>query len=271
MHQKKGTGSGKPEFIISFTDDPSIIIVVECKSDISKHESKTREKYSDFAVDGVLLYSSYLAKEFDVIAIAVSGETKKKLKISHFLQTRGTSTANDFVGDELLKLENYLNNYKNSDLKLQKDFNDLMIYSKELNIQLHKLKIKESLRSLLISGVLLALKNAPFYASYEKYSKPEQLSANLITTITHELTEGNIQPTKIKGLKREYSFIQEHEAFLYDVNVLKNIIRDIEKNIHVFIKSRKFGDILGQFYIEFLRYANSDKGLGIVLTPPTYH
>jgi hypothetical protein len=27
-------------------------------------------------------------------------------------------------------------------------------------------------------------------------------------------------------------------------------------------------DTIGHFYVEFLRYANNDKGLGIVLTPP---
>ena len=32
--------------------------------------------------------------------------------------------------------------------------------------------------------------------------------------------------------------------------------------------SHSYFDTLGQFYIEFLRYANNDKGLGIVLTPP---
>ena len=33
------------------------------------------------------------------------------------------------------------------------------------------------------------------------------------------------------------------------------------------MKDYKFHDILGQFYSEFLRYANGDRGLGIVLTP----
>jgi len=49
---------------------------------------------------------------------------------------------------------------------------------------------------------------------------------------------------------------------------LKEIIDDIDENINDFIKTHKYFDVLGQLYIEFLRYANSDKGLGIVLTPP---
>jgi type I restriction-modification system DNA methylase subunit len=35
------------------------------------------------------------------------------------------------------------------------------------------------------------------------------------------------------------------------------------------MRTHKFYDTIGQFYVEFLRYANNDKGLGIVLTP--YH
>ncbi|MDI6757436.1 MAG: N-6 DNA methylase, partial [Endomicrobiia bacterium] len=41
-----------------------------------------------------------------------------------------------------------------------------------------------------------------------------------------------------------------------------------DDNINSFIKTHKYYDVLGRMYIEFLRYANSDKGLGIVLTPP---
>lgn len=60
---KQGDGVGKPEFIITFDEIPNLIIVIECKADVKKHESKTRSNYKDYAVDGVLLYSSYLSKE----------------------------------------------------------------------------------------------------------------------------------------------------------------------------------------------------------------
>ena len=50
--------------------------------------------------------------------------------------------------------------------------------------------------------------------------------------------------------------------------VLKELIDEIDENINQFIKTHEYFDVLGQLYIEFLRYANSDKGLGIVLTPP---
>ena len=61
---KKGSGPGLPEFIISSRPQSDFLIVVECKGDETKHISTEGNRYSEYAVDGVLLYASYLAKEF---------------------------------------------------------------------------------------------------------------------------------------------------------------------------------------------------------------
>jgi type I restriction enzyme M protein len=82
---KSGNGSGRPEFIISFTDKPDDLIIIECKASTTYHESKNRDKYKDYAVDGVLLYASYLKDNFTVTAIAVSGDNDKDKKISSFV------------------------------------------------------------------------------------------------------------------------------------------------------------------------------------------
>ncbi|HRI28775.1 MAG TPA: hypothetical protein PK715_12020, partial [Chitinophagales bacterium] len=79
---KKGIGKGRPEFIISFLHHPDLLVVIECKAEVNKHESSNKDKYADFAVDGALLYASFLSREFDVIAIAVSGEERQTLKVS---------------------------------------------------------------------------------------------------------------------------------------------------------------------------------------------
>ena len=84
---KSGKGQGYPEFIISFpTGNMNYIVVVECKPTRKQHESKNknRNKPKDFAVDGVLHYAKFLSKDFDVIAIAVSGDEINNLSISHF-------------------------------------------------------------------------------------------------------------------------------------------------------------------------------------------
>src|ERR1700728_2850575 len=77
---KSGSGAGKPEFIIHSQGVSDFIIIIECKASSTRHESDTRTKYCDYAVDGVLLYASFLSKEFDVLAIAVSGQKESDFR-----------------------------------------------------------------------------------------------------------------------------------------------------------------------------------------------
>ena len=263
---KSGDGKGYPDFIIQYKENPNLIIVIESKADILKHQSNTFDKFKDYAVDGVLLYSSFLSKEYDVLAIAVSGEDKNRLRVSHFLQLKNTKEAHPiFNEDKLLTLSDYENGYQSDERKFNQDFQELLKYSKTLNDKLHTLKVKESERSLLISGTLIALTDKAFCTSY-KFKNPKSLAKYLITTIEEKLTD--VQNEHIENIISSYSFIKTHTILSVKENELRDIIDEIDEKINNFIKTYKYFDILGQFYIEFLRYANNDKGLGIVLTPP---
>ncbi|OIO63642.1 methyltransferase, partial [Candidatus Woesearchaeota archaeon CG1_02_33_12] len=263
---KSGIGGGRPEFVIQFKENSDLIIIVECKPNIRFHKSKEGNKYKDYAVDGVLLYSSFLSKEYDVLSIAISGETKTNLRISHFLQLKGTKEAHKiFEEDRLLSLNDYLNGYKTDEKKFNQDYQELLKYSKTLNDELHSIKIPESQRSLLISGILIALTDKAFCSAY-KFQKPKELSENLINTIKNKLTD--VENEHITEIITTYSFIKTHTIISKEENKLRDIITEIDEKINNFMKTYKYYDVLGQFYIEFLRYANNDKGLGIVLTPP---
>lgn len=265
---KSGLGCGFPEFIIQYKDNPDFIIVIECKADITKHESSNRDKYKDFSIDGVLLYSSYLSKEFDVLSIAVSGEIDTNKRISHFLQVKGDKKAVEIFSDKLLSVDDYLNGYIKSPEKFRQDYEKLLTFSKDLNDKLHSHKIVESDRGLLISCILIALENKAFAKSYKDYSEPKQLAEYLVTTVKNEFQNGNIGADKLLILISRFEFIKTDTSLSKKENVLRDIISDINENIKDFIKTHEYFDVLGQLYIEFLRYANSDKGLGIVLTPP---
>jgi len=82
---KGGTGSGKPDFIVTFPVNSKYIIVIECKGCISNHESLYKDHPVEYAVDGVLHYAKILSSEYEVLAIAVSGQTEDELKVSHFI------------------------------------------------------------------------------------------------------------------------------------------------------------------------------------------
>ncbi|CAG1023261.1 partial Restriction enzyme BgcI subunit alpha, partial [Patescibacteria group bacterium] len=265
---KKGSGRGRPEFIISYKQNNDLLIVIECKADNNKHESLERNKFADYAVDGVLLYASYLAKDFDILAIAVSGETIETLKVSHFLQLKGERKAIPIFADYLLSADNYLSGYLKSPEKFRQDYDSLLTFTKTLNEKLHIYKILESQRSLLISCILIALENPAFKASYSAQRTAQNLANNLVDTVANELSIANIGDIKLSNLKNQFSFIQTDTSLSTKEGVLKELIDMIDTNINSFIKNHQYIDVLGQLYIEFLRYANSDKGLGIVLTPP---
>jgi 16S rRNA G966 N2-methylase RsmD len=264
---KKGDGCGYPEFIITFKNNSEFLIVIECKGDITKHESKTGDKYSEYAVDGVKLYASFLAKEFDVLAIAVSGEKIGELKVSHFLFLKEKKTFTSVFSNKLLDTESYLEGYIKSPEKKQQDHESLLLFSKELNEELHAKKVTESHRSLLISGILIALEDKAFRVSYKQHKKPKDLAENLVETIVSELRNANLKQDKLENLKTAYSFIKTHTSLSGEKDVLTKLVDSIDANVNKFIKTYKYFDVLGQFYIEFLRYANSDSGLGIVITP----
>ena len=262
---KNGLGKGRPEFIIQNKNHPDFIIVIECKSDPKKHESRNRDKPANYAVDGALLYASFLSKEYDVLAIAVSGEKKSELRISHFIQLKNKSEKKDF-SHNILTFKNYYDEYIKSPIKFNQDYSSLLKYSGILNDKLHHFKIKESERSLLISVILISLKNKAFKASYH-HNLAKDLASNLVSTATSQMRVAGLDAEKLKILEMSFSFISTHPSLSKEEGVLVNLIKEVDKEINTFMNTYRYRDTLGKFYIQFLRYANNDKGLGIVLTP----
>ena len=179
----------------------------------------------------------------------------------------------------------YLDGYLKSPEKYRQDYNTLLDFTKQLNETLHSYKILESQRSLLISCILIALENKAFKTAYplfgstntkdsteEKKKKVEnaskELANYLVDTVTNELKSANVLDDRLENLKIQFGFIRTDTSLSTKKDVLKNLIKSIDENINSFLKTHEYIDVLGQLYIEFLRYANSDKGLGIVLTPP---
>ena len=267
---KKGSGIGKPEFLVSVTNANDLLIVVECKADILKHESENRDKFSDYAVDGVLLYSAHLSKAYDVVSLAVSGIEIDNIKVSYFLQSKGKTVAERIFGNRLITIEDIVAGLSQDAAKRNEKYEELLDYSKILNQQLHKLKIKEDKRSLLVSGILIALKHKDFYRSYSQLSNNKMLANTLVDTIKEQLEDENLQGAKVDMLMRNYTFIRSDSSLIAKsaTKDLKKLIDEIDNNINGYSRTYKYYDVLGQFYIEFLRYSNADKGLGIVLTPP---
>ena len=272
---KQGSGTGKPEFIITFDEIPDLVIVIECKADVKKHESKNIDKPKDYAVDGVLLYSEYLAKEFDVISIAVSGQKKSELKVSTFLQLQSKKAVVK-PDDDIIGFEDYISIYRDDPEKEKNDISKLLKFSKKLHNDLRdNVKLSEPEKPLLISAILIALTDDSFRASYSKKKTSKSLANSLLNTVKEVLIAGKLDENKRETMLYPYQFIKVHPELTKEtdndgkpIRLLFELINCIENDVMPFVNDHKFYDILGQFYGEFLRYTGGDKkGLGIVLTP----
>ena len=279
---KSGDGLGKPEFIVRKKDDNDFLMVIECKADTKYHESKNRDLYRDYAVDGALLYGSHLSKEFNVIAIGVSGENEADAKISTFLYAKGSPAYADLIDEnnqkieEILTWDRYIDRAKFDPALAKSRHSDLMKFSRELHDYMRDYaKITEAQKPLLVSGVLLALMDRGFEVAYKKYEGEELANEtfNSIKKIIEKVELGDTHETKKRAVINAFSFIAHHPE-LQKIDTKKNespllrIIRDLHIHVQPFTKDHYDFDIIGNFYGEFIRYTGGDgKGLGIVLTP----
>ena len=264
--KNKTNKHGFPEFIIRLKKKPNLVLVIECKPDIKSHISETLDNTKQFAVDGAIWYGDKLKKEFDVVSIGVSGSCLDNLLVTHYLHLRNGEKVNLNIS-ELISIESYLEIYDKDERKVRQDYDSLINYSEKLNKKLHELKIPEPDRALLLSAILIALNNKRFTDSFKECELSSELCSLLIGVVETEMKKENLDDYSIETVIKSFNFICNNPFFSKDITVLSDLIRGIDLNVNQFVQTRKYYDILGQFYIKFLEKCNSDKKLGIVLTP----
>jgi type I restriction enzyme M protein len=294
-------GSGAPEFIISAPSTPDFLVIFEGKADTKDHVSselqgildgtlpvepeedterlKAVQRANRYAADGALHYARFLSKEYNVIAVAVSGETARGAKISTYLWPRGAERPKLLTNQSGQPVESIIpwadyvahGSFDPSVQKLR--FDQLMTFAKDLHeFMRDHAKLTESEKPLLVSGTLLALQSRPFAAAYNEYPAAE-LQKAWMTTIKAEIEKADIPNTKKDNMTQPYSSIEVHPELGkstkdYPRGVLNELIRRLDEKVKPFITIYHDYDVVGQFYGEFLRYTGGDKkGLGIVLTP----
>lgn len=274
-----GTGNGYPEFLITFPTDSNYLIVIECKASPNDHESDNRENAKDFAVDGVLHYAKALSKDYEVLAIAVSGETQKELLVSHFLWKKGEKKYQELQDKKLLTVNDYLRLFANEQFAENLRSVDIIAKAIELNEEYNNFSIPELTRNTIVSGILLSLLNKPFRDSFSSQPTVRSLGEAMMGAIKTTLSVNKVRSeTAIIG---EYSKLLSEPIFrenavrnkakkkmVYSLEVLKDIISYLLKNVYPLTQMEDSGfDVLGRFYTEFIRYAGSEQKQGLVLTP----
>ena len=275
---KNGKGIGRPEFIISFpSQSMEYIIIIECKASVGHHESQNHNNPKAYAVDGVLHYSNFLANDFNVISIAVSGDEKSSILVSQFYQKKGSKDLQIINEQSLLRIYDYITFYKNEQMNFNiKDVNiiDKAVFLNEL---FHSCSVSEGMRNTLVSGILLALQNETFKMSYKYAGSSQELAHSLLSALDNVLTRAEVRKKDAMmgvytGILNEplikESNIKKMNKDVSSVELLKYIVNFLEEQVYPLMRYEDSGyDILGRFYTEFIRYAASKQKQGLVLTP----
>lgn len=276
-----GKGYGYPEFIISFPTNSNYLIVIECKAKTSCHESVNRDKRKDFAVDGVLHYASALSKGYNVVAIAVSGETEDEVLVSHFYWKKGDVKYSETADNKLLSIDDYLQMFE--DQFFISDFytRDIAFKARYLNEEFQAYTIPEYKRCTMVSAMLLALINKDFKEKYCDINSISELGQKMLAAIDAVFDDEDDMVRNKTIILREFESILNEPLFEQKIikhkdkkidestlEVAKYFIDYLERNVYPLVEHSNIGyDVLGRFYVEFIRYAASEQKSGLVLTP----
>lgn len=278
---------GKPEFTIINTHN-NLAIVIECKPKYSNHCSKDlrdelmlkkdAKAISRYSADGALHYAMFLSENYDVIAIAVTG-TPDNYKIDTFAWEKGRHIVEGEKGPfvdlnihSILAYSEYtsafdsLNVIKRTILE-----KDALSVAQELNQTLYDASVPPIDRGLLISGLLLVLRDPIFINSYQDKKISEKKLLKLLgDSIETELEELKVQDSfKFSMVLTRFKDVFNQPGMLKDnARVLRSVLDTLKAKVYPCMQGDFSLDIIGKFYSEFLRYAKGDQSSGIVLTPP---
>lgn len=265
---KKGTDyNGYPDFFIDLKD---VVIVVEAKA--LKH-SKAEEE--------VKFYMQNNSITKGIVGIAISGQDISQIKISYFFLRNKEQIEMFQVRDKLLSLENIKSTYFKKINGESISDEELTRIIKNLNEKFHEdSKVRDTDRSLFFSGILIALRNDDFRATYKNVQPPSEteIATTKLTLLeAHNLNKKLLDAIdielrgKVNNLSKEFSWKDRFSFILtidFGLNHYKNIIQIIEKKIYTpFINDEK-RDILGKAYRIFLsRTSNKSENKNIIITP----
>ncbi len=265
---KKGTDyKGYPDF---FNDLENYSIIVEAKAvDHNK------------AIEEVLFYMLNNNITKDIIGIAISGQDKKRLKVSYFLQVYGNKNIIEFsVKNTMLGFKDIDRIYRKEKYGEMTSTENLVLVLKKLNKQFNDdSKVRDTDRSLFFSGLMIALTNNNFRSTYKGIQAPsekEVAGKKVKILVAHNLNEailGAISTqleSKINNLSKEYSW-RDKFSFIknidYSLIEYKKIITTVENEIFKPFQNDEKQDILGRAYKIFLSRAGKVDNKNIILTP----
>ena len=267
---KQGRGAGYPDFIVGFDEHSDFLLAIECKADVAAHADNGGGPAVS-AVGGAKHYAKFLSAGYNVLAIAVSGTKSATLSVSHFWHLQGEDSPQDTdIPSDLHSLDRYLEFYA---AKLVAGRNEGVVsldkLAKRLNTKMHDLKLTPAKRALLVSAILVCLKDDLAFRNSYRNLNGIRLLKSIKDTFYEKMSAAGVDEKSMEGIRGSYGFMNpEGTGDLTKERHLVDMVSNIDEDGTPAIRRLGYYDAIGRFYLEFLRYSNNDATLGIVLTPP---
>ena len=289
---KADTGkSGKPEFIGVVKD---FVIVIENKVDTAMHERRDKQNNlledtaskQDYALNGALHYAKHLIKHTNykkVIAIGVSGDEKRHritpIFIDDSLYPKELADVETFVSFNETNIDRYYHREVLQEAsEEEKTTAEILKYAETLHEMLWKGGLTNQEKPLVVSGILLALREESFKGFSIDDLTGDSIKSDgkkIYDAIEANLTRANVSPTtKRDKILAQFAVIRDNRKINdKDPKSGRTLLREytefLRESIHrSILYTQSADDYLGLFYGEFMSYSGKDgQNLGIVLTP----
>ena len=288
---KKGTGkSGFPEFTAVIQD---FVLVIENKAEQEKQALYTDDNntilstdtkaITDYAENGALHYANEILSKTNfkkVFAFGCSGDEKHHTIKPFFVDATGYKLLEKVENFQNFNAENIEQYYREQVLgetppKIL-ETQELLKKAAELHEALRNYgQLGDKEKPLVVSAILLALADKNNFNSSQLTGDNVNTDGNKIfKSIETYMTKVEVTPETKKEKVLNQFIIVKDRTILNQIDErlnktpLKFFTEFVETHILHSIKANIKGDVLGNFYGEFMRYSGGDgQSLGVVLTP----
>lgn len=268
--QSKREGSTDDGFPDFFKDMGTWLIVVEAKSGVPGPKSSHVAALAD--VRGYMANNA--VPHADIVGIAVSGQTRESLQVTHLLRKGDSDEIEELQGlQSLMDIEALGRHYAIATKGDPLSDSELQRFLRRLNERFHKdSRVRDTERSLFFSALMIALDDAPFRHIYKSVSQPEDdrlvearyLNDQIVEAVTRQLEKKVNSESKQIDWRDRFAFVKTIDIPLDEY---KDIILDIDARVHQPSKHSLKKDILGRAYKIFLSRAGKMDNKNIILTP----
>ncbi|QYG11521.1 class I SAM-dependent DNA methyltransferase [Microbacterium sp. PAMC22086] len=254
---RKGLGNQKPEFVVRVTDNQ--YWTIEAKATTAQLAVALTEA-TGYA-DAINAASQVVSARF---ATGVAGTAETGYKVATLFLTLAGEwkplVADGVKVDTFLAPKDALRviSADNPDVSaVPLTVAEVVEIGKFINKTLHSAKVPKERRALLVAILLLALQRDPDIS----YSGDAQVFLSDVNARARTVFEdANRVP-----LWESLQILPENENVAAQATALSQVLQVIRSNN--ILNTAKSTDILGAFFESFLKYGNTSKDLGIVLTP----